>query len=409
MIDYIYRAKDQETGEIVKANVSAESPQAAAKLLMQKNLFPLEITPVDGRSAVAILERITGHISAKDRILFTRQLSTLINAGLPLVRALHTVQDQVANKALKQVIAEVTIAVEGGSSLSDALAQKPKVFNDIYVSLVAAGETSGTLDKALTRLADQQEKDAAIMSKIRSAMIYPAIVVVLIIAVVAFMLVSVVPQVSSLYDDLGKDLPFMTQILVTLSNFLVHSWWLALIILGVIGAFLRSVLATEAAKYQVDKLKLHMPVFGVLFNKLYMARFSRTMHTLLASGIPMLQALETTRKGVGNRLVAADIEQAIIKVRGGKALSDALEVSPSFIPLVGQMTKIGEESGAIDTMLDRVAGYYEAEVDEAVNNLSATLEPIMMVVLGGIVAAILLAVLGPVYSLIGGGDLDNLN
>lgn len=407
MVDYIYTAKDQKTNELIKGNVSADSPQAAAKLLSQRNLFALDITPIEEGGSLAFLSKLSGGIKAKDRVLFTRQLSTLINAGLPLARALHTVQGQVANKKLRQIVNEISNAVEGGSTLADAFSQHPKVFNEIYVSLVAAGETSGTLDKALLRLAFQQEKEAAIAGKIKSAMIYPIIVVVLIILVVGFMVTSVVPQVATLYESLGKELPFITQMLVGLSKFLTGYWWAALLMTFALVAALRTLLATEAAKLRMDQLKLHLPLFGVLFRKVYMARFARTMNTLLASGIPMLQALETVRKGIGNRLVAADVAETLTKVRGGKSLSEGLEASPTFIALVPQMTKIGEESGAIDDMLDKVATYYEDEVDEAVRNLSTTLEPLMMVVLGGIVAVVLLAVMGPVYSLVGSGDLTS--
>lgn len=404
MIDYVYTAKNTATGEIIKANVKAESPQAAAKLLSQQNLFALDIKPQEDSD---ILSRfgLGGHIGAKDRVLFTRQLSTLINAGLPLARALRTVQDQISNKNLREVISSITASVEGGSSLSAAFAQYPKVFNEIYIALVAAGETSGTLDKTLLRLATQQEKDAAIASKIRSAMIYPAIVLVLIIGVVVLMVTQVVPQVANLYTSLHKDLPLLTKILVWIANTIKGFWWLILLGFVAIGFGLRRVFATERFKLEYDRFKLNMPVFGIIFKKVYMARFARTMNTLLASGVPMLQAMETVRNAVNNRLIAADIDTAVKDVRGGKALSQSLEKSRNFIKLVPQMTKIGEESGAIDQMLEKVAIYYEDEVDEAVKNLSTTLEPIMMVVLGVIVALVLAAVLGPVYSLVGSGGI----
>jgi len=412
MIDYVYKAKSIDTGDIVSAQVKAESPEAAAKLLSQQNLYPIEVIPKsesDPVTAIATKLGLAGRVGTKDRVVFTRQLSTLINAGLPLARALRTVQGQITNKTLNDVINNVLASVEGGMPLSAAFAEHPNIFNNIYVSLVAAGEASGTLDKALLRLATQQEKDAAITSKIRSAMIYPAIVLILIVAVVTFMVIYVVPQVATLYQGLGKPLPFITQGLMDLANFIEHFWWLAILVIIALIAAARAALQTERAKYLLDELKLNVPIFGIIFRKLYMARFARTQSSLLASGIPMLQALETTKGAIGNRIVAAELALAINKIRGGIALSEALEDCHHFLLLVSQMARVGEESGAIDDMLARTATYFEDEVDEAVRNLSTTLEPIMMVVLGGIVALVLVAVLGPVYSLVGSGSITSTN
>ena len=406
MIDYVYTAKDLATDQVVSADVKAESPEAAAKLLVKQKLFPIKIVP---KTEGDIMSRLglNRHVSTKDRVLFTRQLATLINSGLPLAKALRSVEEQIDHANFKSVIATVVASVEGGSSLSDAFAQHPKVFNEIYIALVAAGESSGTLDAALNRLADQQEKDAVIASKIRSAMVYPAIVFVLIIGVIILMLTSVVPQVAQLYEDLHRPLPLPTQILQWLSAYMINFWWLNVLILGALIFAARKALATEAVELWIDGYKLRMPLFGILFTKVAMARFARTMGTLLATGVPMLQAMETTKRALGNRVLATDMDKAIAEVRGGKALSSSLEVGHHFLHLVPQMLAIGEESGAIDDMMARVATYYENEVDEAVKNLSTTLEPVMMVVLGGIVALMLAAVLGPVYSLVGSGDLTN--
>ncbi len=407
MIDYVYKAKDLTSGQIITAGVKADSPESAAKVLAKQNLFAIDIQE---KSDGGILSRVglKGRVTSKERVLFTRQLSTLINAGLPLARALRTVQDQIKGQTLNNIIGEVVAAVEGGSSLSNAFGVHPKVFNEIYVALVAAGETSGTLDKALLRLANQQEKDAEIITKIRGALIYPAIVLVLIVVVVGIMLVSVVPQVSKLYKDLGKSLPFLTQLLVSTSDFLIHFWWLA--ILGLVAAAYgaKILYARESTKLELDRLKLKAPLFGAIFAKVYMARFSRTMNTLIASGIPMLDALATVKRAINNRVVEADLEKAISQVRGGTALSESLGDKTSFLVLVPQMVKIGEESGALDDMLDRTALYYEAEVDEAIKNISTTIEPVMMVVLGVIVAFVLGAILYPIYSLVGNGGASNI-
>ena len=407
MLTFLYTAHKTDTGEMVKAEVQAENERAAAKVLNAQGLFPISIEPKDG---AGILEKsgFSNRVAPKDRVIFTRQLSTLINAGLPLTQSLRTVNDQIQNKALHTVVAAIVASVESGMSLSQSFAQYPKIFSDIYVSLVAAGESSGSLDKALERIAMQQEKDAAIVGKIRSALIYPVIVLGVIVAVLVFMLTTVLPQVGSLYKDLHKPLPALTQILLAISNFIVSFWYLVAI--GLVAGFfaLRSFIKTERGRSIADGMKLHLPIFGRIFRKVYMARFARTLGTMLQSGIPMLEALRIVKNAIDNVHVEEVLEKSMQGVKGGKALSATLENEEAFIKLVPQMIKIGEQSGAIDGMLDRVATYYENEVDEEVRNISATIEPVLMVVLGVTVGGVIAAILMPVYSLVGSGSIDNL-
>lgn len=400
MLTYHYKARDSKDGSLVTGEVQADNEQAAVKLIIERKLFPVSVS--DEAPAGALFSKST-HVKAKDRIIFTRQLSTLIGAGLPLVQSLRTVRGQVPSKPLQTIIDAVITNVEGGSTLSNAFSAHPKVFNQVYVSLIAAGESSGTLDETLERLANQQEKDAAIASKIRGAMIYPMIVMAVVLGVLVFMLTTVLPQVGSLYKDLGKTLPFLTQALLAISNFVVSFWWLVIIMLGGAGYAIYNYTKTTAGRRELDALKLRLPVFGKLFMKVYMARYSRTLGTLVQSGLPLLEALDITKDAVNNSLVADTIDDSIKQVRGGKALSTSIEGKKTFLPLVPQMIKIGEQSGTIDQMLDRLATFYETEVDDEVKNLSTTLEPVMMVVLGLTVGLIVLAVLLPVYSLIGGG------
>ncbi len=408
MLTFVYSAHRSETGEIVKAEVQAESEKAAAKLLMGEGLFPISI---DQKSESGLLAQtgFGGHVSSKDRVIFTRQMSTLINAGLPLTQSLRTVGEQLQSQTLQRVVTEVVTSVESGVSLSQSFAQFPKVFSNVYVSLVAAGEASGSLDKTMERIANQQEKDAAILSKIRSALIYPIIVLAVIIAVLIFMLTTVLPQVGDLYQSLGQTLPIMTRILLAISNIVQHLWILVLIALvGAVFA-LRSYIHTPPGRSMIDSLKLDVPVFGRLYRKMYMARFARTLGTMLESGIPMLEALRIVKEAVSNVHVEAAIEKAMDGVKGGKALSSMLIEQPTFTRLVPQMIKIGEESGAIDSMLDRVATYFEGELDEEVKNLSTTIEPVMMVILGVVVGGVIAAILLPVYGLVGSGGISNLH
>jgi type IV pilus assembly protein PilC len=318
------------------------------------------------------------------------------------------VTDQIQNKTLKKVVTEVVSSVESGMSLSQSFAKYPRIFSDIYISLVAAGEASGSLDKSLERIAAQQEKDAAIVGKIRSALIYPIIVLGVIVAVLIFMLTTVLPQVGGLYKDLHKELPLLTRTLLAISSFIMNFWYVCVI--GAVAAVFagRNYVQTPSGRALLDGFKLKMPIFGRIFKKVYMARFARTLGTMLQSGIPMLEALRIVKDAIDNVHVEAALERSMISVKGGKALSLSLDKEEVFVKLVPQMIKIGEQSGAIDSMLDRVALYYENEVDEEVKNISTTIEPIMMVVLGVTVGGVIAAILMPVYSLVGEGGVDKL-
>ena len=400
MKKFTYEAKDQATNKIVKSTLQANSESAAAKLLIKQGFVPLKIK--EQLSDGGTFSKLRGRITTKDKVVFTRQLSTLIGAGLPLSQSLHTVTEQTENKQLRAVIDEISANVEGGRSLSESFGKHPKVFNEVFISLIAAGELSGTLDESLKRIADQQEKDAAIVSKIKGALTYPMIVLVVIFGVLAFMLFTVVPQVENLYSDLDRDLPFLTQIMVSTAAFLASYWWVALLVVAAGIYFFIQYLKTESGIKFKDGFKLKVPLFGTMFQKLYMARFARTGQTLLSTGVSMLDMLKITGRAVNNTLIQASIERATEKVQGGKALSAALEPEDVIAPLVAQMIKIGEQSGRIDEMMGKVAQVYEDELDEQIRTISTAIEPVLMVVLavvaGGMVGAILL----PIYSLVNG-------
>lgn len=400
MNKYSYEARDQATNKVVKASLQAESETAAARLLVKQGFVPLSIKEQldDG----SFLSRLKGRITTKDRVVFTRQLATLIGAGLPLSQSLHTVQEQTANKQLQSVIADISANVEGGRSLSESFGKHPRVFNEVFRSLIAAGELSGTLDESLQRIANQQEKDAAIVSKIRGALTYPLIVLVVIFGVMAFMLFTVVPQVETLYEDLDKELPFLTMIMVSAANFLANFWWLVLIIVGAGIYFFVQYLKTESGITFKDTFKLKVPIFGSMFRKLYMARLARTGQTLLSTGVSMLDMLKITGRAVNNTIIQKSIERATEKVQGGKALSTALEPEDSITPLVPQMIKIGEQSGRIDEMMGKVAQVYEDELDEQIRTISTAIEPVLMVILAVVAGSMVGAILLPIYSLVNG-------
>lgn len=399
MLTFKYEAKNSKTGETIKAEVQADSEQSAAKLIRNEGLTPINIKPVGANDN--FLGRFKNRITTKDKVLFSRQLSTLINAGLPLVQSLRNVSGQTQNKALQAVIGKIIVDVEAGSSFSAALSRHPKVFNEVFVNLVAAGEASGTLDKALERIANQQEKDAEIMSKIRGAMVYPAVVIVVMVAVVGFMVVTVLPQVEQIYKDLpGANLPLITKILLAVSHFITDYWWIALILVGLSIFFGSRWARSLGGKEVIDKAKMKAPLFGPLFMKVYMARFTRTGTTLVSSGVPLIQMLEIVARAVNNIHIERSVKTVIEKVKGGKSLSEALKGDPNFLQLVPDMIHIGEESGSLEDMLEKTADYYEKEVDNQVKTISTIIEPILMVLLGVIAFTIVAAVLLPVYGLV---------
>ena len=403
MLFYNYTAKNPATGQTIKASIQADNEQAAASLIYKEGLVPTKIT-IAGSGLSGLSLPGLKNVKIKDKVLFSRQLSTLINAGLPLVQALRNVVEQTQNKQLKIVLDQVIADVEAGAALSQSMAKHPKIFNQIYISLVAAGETSGTLDKSLERLALQQEKDADVISKVRGAMVYPIIVLFVMIAVIVYMLIAVLPQVKILYEGMpgGADkLPIFTKLLLGASDIVKKYWWVIAIIVG-FSAFITTKWArTGPGKQVVDKMKMRGPLIGKLFMKMYMARFARTGSTLVASGVPLIQVLEITSKAVNNVHIARSIDRATEQVKSGKSLSSTIEGDPNFLPLVPGMLRIGEESGSSEQMLAKVADYYEKEVDDQIKTISTIIEPFMMVLMGIMALVIVAAVLLPVYSLTG--------
>lgn len=394
---FTYKARDSRTGKMTTGAIQAETERVAGKLLIEQGLTPDKITE---EKEGGFLDRFKNRIKGKDVIVFTRQFATLIGAGLPLASSLRTVADQTENDAMKKVIEEILADVEGGKTLTESFEKYPKIFNRVYISLIRAGEASGTLDTSLKRLAEQQEKDEAMMSKIRGALTYPAIVLVVILAVLVFMVIVVVPQVQGLYEDLGKELPFLTSALVGLANFLISSWWVILILLVVAVYFIIQFRRTETGIKWAATIKLNVPLFKGMFRRLYMVRFSRTMQNLLSAGVTMLDSLKISADAMNNVVVKEQIDAAAEKVKQGKPLSESLENKDYILPLVPQMASIGEQSGKIDEMLGKAGKVYEDELDEQIRTISTLIEPVLMVVMALLVGGMVGAILFPIYSLV---------
>ncbi|HMT19182.1 MAG TPA: type II secretion system F family protein [Candidatus Saccharibacteria bacterium] len=399
MVMFSYVARDPATGKKVEGSMQADSEKTVSQILKQQGYALLEANVEESSGFFNFLK---GRVKSKDKVIFSRQLSTLINAGLPLVQSLRSVLNQTDNKKMQSVLTDVIGNVEGGKSFAECLKEHPRVFDQVFVSLVLAGEASGTLDVALDRIANQQEKDAEIASKVRGAMVYPIIVLLVMVAVVTFMLVSVLPQVQELYRGLpGAKLPFVTRMLLSVSHFVTSYWWAIIGAILVLIFFTTKWARTLGGKQVIDTAKLKMWPIAPLFTKMYMARFSRTGGTLVASGVPLIQVLDITGKAINNVHVEASILHAAEKVKGGKALSDALQGDPNFLDLVPNMLKIGEDSGALEKMLEKTADYYEKEVDNQIKAISTIIEPLLMIVLGVVAIVIISAILLPIYGLVG--------
>ena len=398
MKKFSYKVKDRVTGKIIKGEISADSQRAAGKALIDQGYILQDDIYEVGQENV--LARFMNRITTKDKIVFTRQFATLIGAGLPLAQALRTVSEQTENKKMRSVVDDILASVESGSSLKDAFSKFPDVFDKVYLALIAAGEMSGTLDESLRRVATQQEKDAAMMSKIRGALTYPAIVLVVIGLVMVFMMVQVVPQVKQLYKDMHQELPFATQILIGISDFMINFWWLVLVGIGVAGYFFRQYLKTESGIKFAANFKLNVPLFSPLFRKLYMARFARTGQLLLSTGVAMLDMLNICGDAMNNVIVKKSIDEAGKLVQGGKSLSESLKGKDYILDMVPQMINIGEQSGKIDEMLGKTAQVYEDELDEQIKAISTLIEPILMVVMALMAGGLIGAILFPIYSLV---------
>jgi pilin biogenesis protein len=395
---FIYKARDSKTGEMTKGVIQAENERTAGKLLIEQGMTPDRID--EDMSEVGLFQRFQNKITMKDKIVFTRQFATLIGAGLPLSNSLRTVIEQTESKPMQKVVESILVDVEAGKTLTQACEKYPDVFNKVYIALLRAGEASGSLDLSLKRLAQQQEKDNAMISKIRGALVYPAIILMVIIAVLIFMVLMIVPQVQSLYKDIGKPLPWATGVLVSFANFLVASWWLVTIVMGVAIYFLFQFRKTITGIEWAALLKLNVPLFKRMFWRLYNARFARTASNLMSAGVSIQDTLQISSEAMNNVVLEKEIKEVSEKVKQGKTLSSSLKNLSYILPLVPQMASIGEESGKIDEMLAKAAQVYEDELEEQIRTISTLIEPVLMVVMAVMVGFIIVAVLFPIYAIV---------
>ncbi len=399
MAKYTYTAT--KDGRSLSGSVEAVSKEAVVALLGKQNAHVLLVK--EQKNYLSFLNKKGGgKVKQKDLVIFTRQLSTMISAGVPLTRSLATLQAQTDSKYFAKVIASISKDIEGGQALADALGKYPNVFGEIYINMVRAGEAGGILDDILKRLALQVEKDATIRKKIKSASAYP--VAILSITVVAFfgIMIFVIPKLGAIIKDLGgpdAKLPIYTQVLLDGSTFMQKNAIFIIVILGGAVFFTRRYIKTPKGKYKFHYLLLRIPILKIVITKIALARFARTFASLMSAGVTVLEALEVTGGAIGNKVIEAELRDAAKQVRNGKQLSEPIAASIYFPPIVSQMLAIGEETGQTDTILIKVADFYDEEVDALIDGLSSLIEPVLIVVLGGIVGLIAASVMGPIASL----------
>jgi type IV pilus assembly protein PilC len=404
MAIFRYSAKDP-TGRVIAGTIEADNDAVVVDRLREMGFFITNLERAKARTDIGeILQGILG-VGLKDLAVFSRQFSTMVNAGLSLVRVLSILEQQTSNKKLREVAGAVRVEVEAGHPLSEAMGRHPKVFSNLYVNMVKAGETGGVLDEVLNRVANFLEKEQALRAKVRAAMVYPALLTMAALGGLMFMTIVILPQFQNLFKELGGEgsLPLPTQIAMAVSVVIRRFWY------AVFGGFalfiwvLRRYLKTPKGRAQYDRLKLRLPIIGDLNRKIVVARFSRTLATLIASGVPIMQSLEVVAKAIDNTVIGQAVEAVRASIREGQTIAIPLQFSGVFPPMVVQMAKVGEETGALEQMLEKVADFYDVEVETTVQSLTSLLEPILIIFMGVVVGAMVISLYLPIFSLATGG------
>jgi type IV pilus assembly protein PilC len=404
MGQFAYEALDG-SGKTVKGSIEAANEDVIAEKLRDMGFYPLKITQskVKGKGldlgSLPVLKYLFQRIKFRHIMVFTRQLATLIDAGLPILRSLNVLTEQVESSLFKEKIAAMARDIESGSTLSEAMAKHPRQFDGLYVNMVRAGEIGGVLESTLNKVAEYLERRAALVSKIRSAMMYPIVVLCFATTLVLGILIFIMPKFVAIFTELGAEIPGLTQFLIDASNLLIHKFWVPIgVVVGGIFLF-KYIYSTRQGKFTIDSMKLRMPVFGDLFRKAAIVRFAGTLSTLITSGVPILQALDIVRETSGNEVITRAMDDVYNSVKEGESIHEPLRDSKVFPPLVVHMVAIGEETGAIDQMLTKVAEAYQRDVDDSVDALTSILEPILIVCLGGMVGVVVIALYLPLFNI----------
>jgi type IV pilus assembly protein PilC len=395
MATFTYSARTL-TGELQNGTIDLPSRDEVVSYLRRQRLIPVKVEEKKSQLELGI----GGGINTRQIVIFTRQFATMINSGLPLVQSLDILAKQTESKALRKVIEQVLYDVEAGNTLADSMRKHPKAFSDLYVNMVAAGEAGGILDVILLRLATFLEKADALRRKIKGAMIYPAVIMVVAAAAVATLLIFVIPTFENMFASAGVPLPLPTRIVIQASRLLQSYWWAVLGVIVLAAAAVRQIYKTPGGQLAIDRFMLRIPLIGSLLRKAAIARFTRTLGTLVSSGVSILDGLEITARTAGNRVLHDAIMSSRASIAGGETISEPLRRSGVFPPMVVQMINVGEQTGGLDEMLTKIADFYDDEVDSAVEALLAAMEPIMIVVLGVVVGGMIVAMYLPIFDMI---------
>ncbi|HYB28714.1 MAG TPA: type II secretion system F family protein [Solirubrobacteraceae bacterium] len=396
MATYVFKAMDL-AGVQAKGEVEAESKQAVAEQLKERGLVVVDIA-TKYRSKELNVE-LFARVNAKDLAVASRQLATMVTSGMSIMRALQVLESQTGSKMLRETVASVRRDVEAGLLLSDAMARHPRVFGDLYVAMVRAGETGGVLEECLMRTADQLEKDAALRRQVRAAMIYPALVITFAVGVLLALVAFLIPVFVGVFKQFPGKLPALTQFMVNFSHLVTHQWYLIIgFVVAAVGGFI-AMRRSERGRDAWDGVKLRIPMkIGEVVQKVAIARWSRTLSSLTSAGVPIMQAIEITGKTAGNAVIERSMGDVITSIKGGGTISAPLRDCPVFPPMVSQMVGVGEETGALDAMLAKIADFYDDEVEAAVKALTSILEPVMIIFVGGIVGVIVISMYLPLFS-----------
>jgi type IV pilus assembly protein PilC len=398
MPTFSYAARTLQ-GELTNGEIDLRSRDDVVGYLRKQKLIPVKVEEKKQGLGQIEIKFGTG-IKTKDIVIFTRQFATMINAGLPLVQSLDILAKQTENKYLAEVIGKVLHDVESGNTLADSMRNHPKVFTDLFVNMVAAGEAGGILDVILLRLATFLEKADALKRKIKGAMIYPGVILGVAVSAVAILLIFVIPTFQTMFESAGVPLPMPTQIVIGMSAFLQGYWWAVLLGIAATVVMIRTAYKTDSGQLSIDRFMLRLPILGNLLRKGAVARFTRTLGTLVASGVSILDGLEITARTAGNRVIHDAVMRSRTSIAGGETIAEPLRQSAVFPPMVIQMINVGEQTGGLDEMLTKIADFYDEEVDAAVEALLSAMEPIMIVVLGTVVGGMIVAMYLPIFDMI---------
>ncbi len=394
---YEYTARNPANGQILKGQLDVASKDDVVKHIKQQKMMMVNIREQPKQISFSLKRK---GVATRDIVIFTRQFATMINAGLPLVQSLDILAKQTENPALAEVTRQVVYDVESGHTLADAFSKHPKAFTDLYVNMVAAGEAGGILDTILLRLATFLEKNDALMRKVKGAMVYPGVIFTVAAVAVAVLLIFVIPTFQAMFASVNLELPLPTRIVIGASQLLINYWWVIIAVIGLAIFGIRRYYATDDGKKRIDQMLLNAPVLGDMLRKSAVSRFTRTLGTLISSGVSILDGLEITAKTAGNRVIHDAVMASRQSIAGGETIAAPLEKSKVFPPMVISMIAVGEQTGGLDEMLSKIADFYDDEVDVAVSALLSLMEPIMIVVLGVIVGGMVVAMYLPIFDMV---------